>query len=38
MLQSADNIFKSMTDITFEDTISHQCEITMNDTSRTRDR
>ena len=26
-----DNIFKSMKDMQFEDTISHQCGVTMND-------
>ena len=26
-----DNIFKSMKDMKFEDTISHQCGVTMND-------
>ena len=31
MLQEHDNIFKSMKDITFEQTISHQCGVTMND-------
>jgi propane monooxygenase coupling protein len=30
------NIFKSMKDIQFEDTISHQCGITMNDSVETR--
>src|SRR5258706_16090759 len=36
MLQEHDNIFKSMKDITFEDTISHQCGITMNDSVEAR--
>ena len=31
-----DNIFKSMKDITFEDTISHQCGVTMNDSVEAR--
>ena len=30
------NIFKSMKDIRFEDTISHQCGITMNDSVEAR--
>ena len=30
------NIFKSMKDIQFEDTISHQCGITMNDSVESR--
>jgi propane monooxygenase coupling protein len=30
------NIFKSMKDIRFEDTISHQCGITMNDSVESR--
>jgi propane monooxygenase coupling protein len=36
MLQENDNIFKSMKDITFEDTISHQCGVTMNDSVEAR--
>ena len=36
MLHEHDNIFKSMKDITFEDTISHQCGITMNDSVEAR--
>jgi propane monooxygenase coupling protein len=36
MLQENDNIFKSMKDITFEDTVSHQCGITMNDSVEAR--
>jgi propane monooxygenase coupling protein len=36
MLQHHDNIFKSMKDITFEDTVSHQCGITMNDSVEAR--
>ena len=36
MLQEHDNIFKSMKDITFEDTISDQCGITMNDSVEAR--
>jgi propane monooxygenase coupling protein len=31
-----DNIFKSMKDVRFEDTISHQCGITMNDSVEAR--
>ena len=31
-----DNIFKSMKDIRFEDTVSHQCGITMNDSVEAR--
>ena len=30
------NIFKSMKDIRFEDTISHQCGVTMNDSVEAR--
>src|ERR1700739_471964 len=30
------NIFKSMKDIRFEDTVSHQCGITMNDSVESR--
>ena len=30
------NIFKSMKDIKFEDTISHQCGVTMNDSVEAR--
>jgi propane monooxygenase coupling protein len=33
---SHDNIFKSMKDITFEQTISHQCGVTMNDSVEAR--
>jgi propane monooxygenase coupling protein len=36
MLQDHDNIFKSMKDIKFEDTISHQCGVTMNDSVEAR--
>jgi hypothetical protein len=36
MLQENDNIFKSMKDITFDDTISHQCGVTMNDSVEAR--
>ncbi len=36
MLHENDNIFKSMKDITFEDTISPQCGVTMNDTVEAR--
>ena len=36
MLHEHDNIFKSMKDITFEDTISHQCGVTMNDSVEAR--
>ena len=36
MLQEHDNIFKSMKDITFEDTVSHQCGVTMNDSVEAR--
>ena len=36
MLQENDNIFKSMKDITFEDTVSHQCGVTMNDSVEAR--
>ena len=36
MLHENDNIFKSMKDITFEDTISHQCGVTMNDSVEAR--
>ena len=31
-----DNIFKSMKDIKFEDTVSHQCGVTMNDSVEAR--
>jgi propane monooxygenase coupling protein len=31
-----DNIFKAMKDIKFEDTISHQCGVTMNDSVEAR--
>lgn len=33
---SSQNIFKSMKDITFEKTISHQCGVTMNDSVEAR--
>jgi propane monooxygenase coupling protein len=36
MLHENDNIFKSMKDITFDDTISHQCGVTMNDSVEAR--
>ena len=36
MLLENDNIFKSMKDITFEDTVSHQCGVTMNDSVEAR--
>ena len=36
MLQEQDNIFKSMKDITFEDTVSFQCGVTMNDSVEAR--
>ena len=36
MLHEPDNIFKSMKDITFEETISHQCGVTMNDSVEAR--
>jgi len=36
MMHEADNIFKSMKDITFEDTVSHQCGVTMNDSVEAR--
>jgi propane monooxygenase coupling protein len=36
MLQENANIFKSMKDITFEDTVSHQCGVTMNDSVEAR--
>ncbi len=36
MLHENDNIFKSMKDITFEETISHQCGVTMNDSVEAR--
>ena len=36
MMQEADNIFKSMKDIKFEDTVSHQCGVTMNDSVEAR--
>ena len=36
MQHSHANIFKSMKDIKFEDTISHQCGITMNDSVEAR--
>ena len=31
-----DNIFKSMKDVKFEDTVSHQCGVTMNDSVEAR--
>jgi len=34
--EHSDNIFKSMDEITFEDTISHQCGVTMNDSVEAR--
>ena len=36
MNQEHANIFKSMKDIRFEDTISHQCGVTMNDSVEAR--
>jgi propane monooxygenase coupling protein len=36
MSQEHANIFKSMKDIRFEDTISHQCGVTMNDSVEAR--
>ena len=36
MPQHQDNIFKSMKDVRFEATISHQCGITMNDSVEAR--
>ena len=36
MSQEHANIFKSMKDIKFEDTISHQCGVTMNDSVEAR--
>ncbi|TIU92523.1 MAG: monooxygenase, partial [Mesorhizobium sp.] len=33
---SQSNIFRSMKDITFEQTISHQCGVTMNDSVEAR--
>jgi propane monooxygenase coupling protein len=36
MLHENDNIFKSMKDITFEDTVSDQCGVTMNDSVEAR--
>jgi propane monooxygenase coupling protein len=36
MSQDHANIFKSMKDIRFEDTISHQCGVTMNDSVEAR--
>lgn len=36
MTEVATNIFKSMKDIKFEDTISHQCGVTMNDSVEAR--
>ena len=36
MAAQHDNIFKSMKDISFEDTISHQCGVTMNDSVEAR--
>lgn len=36
MPQHQDNIFKSMKDVRFEGTISHQCGVTMNDSVEAR--
>jgi propane monooxygenase coupling protein len=36
MLQEPANIFKAMKDITFEDTVSFQCGVTMNDSVEAR--
>ena len=36
MPQHQDNIFKSMKDVRFEQTISHQCGVTMNDSVEAR--
>ena len=36
MQEHHDNIFKAMKDIKFEDTISHQCGVTMNDSVEAR--
>ena len=36
MSQHQDNIFKSMKDVRFEATISHQCGVTMNDSVEAR--
>jgi propane monooxygenase coupling protein len=36
MLQEPENIFKAMKDITFEDTVSFQCGVTMNDSVEAR--
>ncbi len=36
MLQQPDNIFKAMKDIKFEDTVSFQCGVTMNDSVEAR--
>jgi propane monooxygenase coupling protein len=36
MSQTQTNIFKSMKDIRFEDTISHECGVTMNDSVEAR--
>ncbi|WP_022723981.1 MmoB/DmpM family protein [Rhodopseudomonas sp. B29] len=36
MTEAATNIFKSMKDIKFEETISHQCGVTMNDSVEAR--
>ncbi len=36
MAHSADNIFKSMDEVRFEDTISHECGVTMNDSVEAR--
>ena len=33
---SKQNIFKAMKDITFEQTVSHQCGVTMNDSVEAR--
>lgn len=36
MAHSADNIFKAMNEVQFEDTISHECGVTMNDSVEAR--
>src|SRR5262249_12708331 len=36
MMHEAETIFKSMKDITFEDTVSDQCGVTMNDSVEAR--
>ncbi len=35
-MSHTDNIFKSMKDVTFETTVSHQCGVTMNDSVEAR--